>query len=113
MASNEKTRKETVLDEMKEIYEELSPEERVICYAMLEEAAFLKVTLEGLRSEIEMNGCVDDYQNGANQFGKKISASLQSYNQTLKNYYVLMEKITKMFPVSAQEKMRLTEMMGE
>ena len=107
------TRKEVILKDMKEIYGELSPEERVICYAMLEEAAFLKVTLEGLRSEIELNGCVDDYQNGANQFGKKISASLQSYNQTLKNYYVLMEKITKMFPVSAQEKMNLIEMIGE
>lgn len=110
MKRKKMSRKEEILSTMKEIYGELSPEERIICFGMLEEAAFLKVTLEGLRAEIEADGCTDEYKNGANQFGRKVSASLQSYNQTLKNYYVLMEKITKMFPLGATEKMELLEM---
>ena len=113
MKGSKMTRKEQIFAEMTAVYCELTPEEKVICFSMIEEAAFLKVTLEGLLAEITDNGCVDDYQNGANQYGKKISASLQSYNQTLKNYYVLMEKITKMFPVTAAEKMDLLELMND
>ena len=110
MASKKTNDKDRILAEMKEIYRELSAEEKVICFAMLEEAAFLKVTLCGLRAEIEANGCTDEYKNGANQFGTKVSATLQSYNSTLKNYFVLMEKITRMFPVSAESKLDLIEM---
>lgn len=96
---------------MTEIYGDLSPEQRVICFSMLEEAAFLKVTLKGLREEITKNGTTDEYKNGANQYGTKVSATLQSYNSTLKNYFVLMEKIVKMFPLSAEKSSDLAELM--
>ena len=96
---------------MKKIYADLSPDQQVICFSMLEEAAFLKATLAGLRSEIDANGCTDEYKNGANQFGTKVSATLQSYNSTLKNYFVLMEKIVKMFPISAEKSADLAELM--
>ena len=96
---------------MKKIYADLSPDQQVICFSMLEEAAFLKVTLAGLRAEIDANGCTDEYKNGANQFGTKVSATLQSYNSTLKNYFVLMEKIVKMFPISAEKSADLAELM--
>lgn len=98
---------------MKQIYADLSPDQKVICFSMIEEAAFLKVTLTGLRTEIEENGCTDEYKNGANQFGTKVSATLQSYNSTLKNYFVLMEKIVKMFPISAEKSADLAELMRE
>lgn len=111
MASVKVDRKAQELARMKEIYSDLSPEGKVICFSMLEEAAFLKVTLEGLRADIEQNGCTDEYKNGANQYGVKISATLQSYNSTLKNYFVLMEKIVKMFPLSDEKKSDLAELM--
>lgn len=98
---------------MKEIYSELSVNQQIICFSMLEEAAFLKVTLEDLRAEISANGTTDEYKNGANQFGTKVSANLQSYNSTLKNYFVLLEKIVKMFPISADKQSALAELMNE
>lgn len=73
----------------------------------------LKVTLEDLRADISANGTVDEYKNGANQFGMKVSANLQSYNSTLKNYFVLLEKIVKMFPISSEKKSALAELMSE
>lgn len=111
MGAKKIDRKAEELAKMKKIYEDLSPEGKVICFSMLEEAAFLKVTLEGLRADIEENGCTDEYKNGANQYGVKISATLQSYNSTLKNYFVLMEKIVKMFPLSAEKSADLAELM--
>lgn len=113
MEAKRKKRKDALLKEMKEIYSELSPNQKVICYSMLEEAAFLKVTLEELKLEISENGTVDEYQNGANQYGKKISANLQSYNSTLKNYFVLLEKIVKMFPIGGEKASGLLELMDE
>lgn len=101
-----------ILEELKRIYSNIPPEKKIICYGMLEEAAFLKATLEGLRAEIKENGATDEYKNGENQYGKKISASLQSYNQTLKNYYVLMEKLMKMFPLESEQADELLEFMN-
>lgn len=104
--------KDPVLEELKQLYSNLTPEKKIICYSMLEEAAFLKNTLEGLRKEIKENGTTDEYKNGANQYGKKISASLQSYNNTLKNYYALIEKIVKMFPLESGETDELLEFLN-
>lgn len=112
MASGESKKNKNVLDEMKRIYGDLPPEKRLICFSMLEEAAFLKATLENLRYDIAENGTTDEYKNGENQYGKKVSASLQSYNQTLKNYYVLMEKLMKMFPLESNQADDLLELMS-
>lgn len=100
------------LDEMKKIYRDLSPEKRIICFGMLEEAAFLKTTLTKLRTEIDEEGYTDEYKNGENQYGRKVSATLQSYNATLKNYYVLMEKLVKMFPLEEEEADDLMKLMS-
>lgn len=100
------------LDEMKRIYHDLSPEKRIICFGMLEEAAFLKTTLSKLREEIGEEGYTDEYKNGENQYGRKVSATLQSYNATLKNYYVLMEKLMKMFPLEEEQTDELLELMS-
>lgn len=104
--------KASFLDEMKRIYRELSPEKKVICFGMLEEAAFLKETLSKLRDEINKEGYTDEYKNGENQYGRKVSATLQSYNATLKNYYVLMEKLMRMFPLAEEEANELLELMS-
>lgn len=99
------------LSEMKQIYHNLSPEKRIVCFGMLEEAAFLKETLSKLREEINKEGYTDEYKNGENQYGRKVSATLQSYNATLKNYYVLMEKLMRMFPLAEEEANELLELM--
>jgi len=110
--SSKTTSEDHVLQELKQLYSNIPPEKKIICYSMLEEAAFLKNTLEGLRKEIKENGTTDEYKNGANQYGKKISASLQSYNNTLKNYYALIEKIVKMFPLESEQTDELLEFLN-
>lgn len=105
-------KKDPILDEMKRIYGKLPAEKKIICFGMLEEAAFLKNTLNKLRAEIDQEGYTDEYKNGENQYGRKVSATLQSYNSTLKNYYVLMEKLMRMFPLEEEEANDLIELMN-
>ena len=53
---------------------------------LLRNAAFMRVTLDELQELINRDGVVERYQNGANQYGIKQSAALQSYNATIRNY---------------------------
>lgn len=62
----------------------------------------MRVTLEDLRQEINENGCADEYQNGANQSGTKMSAALQSYNTTMKMYNTVNARLEAMLPPDAK-----------
>ena len=70
----ERTKEERIkkeLNRLKRIYRVLTPNKLAIVTPLLENAAFMKVTLEDLQKIINDNGCSDEYQNGANQFGKR------------------------------------------
>ena len=51
--------------------------------------------------------------NGANQYGKKQSANLQSYNALVKSYTTINSKLEAMLPAKPKEKSRLGELMDE
>ena len=59
---------------------------RAISEPLLQNAAFMRVTLEDLQEEVNTYGTTEEYQNGPNQSGFKQSAALQGYNSTVKNY---------------------------
>ena len=111
----EKTKEERIkkeLNRLKRIYRVLTPNKLAIVTPLLENAAFMKVTLEDLQKIINDNGCSDEYQNGANQFGKKASADLQAYNSLIKNYNTVSDRLEKLLPPE-QRKSRLKEMQDE
>lgn len=106
------TRIKDELARLSEIYKVLPPNTLAIVMPLLENAAFMKVTLDDLQEVINANGCSDDYQNGANQFGKKASADLQAYNSLIKNYNTVSDRLEKLLPPE-QRKSRLREMQNE
>jgi len=65
---------------------------------MIEKAAFMSVTLDDLQDEININGVIEQYQNGANQFGVKKSAAVDVYNTMIKNYTSIMKQLTDLLP---------------
>lgn len=74
-------------------------EDRVKAYdSLLNEAAFLAVTLEQLRDTISNEGPTERYQNGANQYGQKISATVTTYDRLLNTYSKVMTQISKGLP---------------
>ena len=79
-------------------FDDVAENQRAIVAPLLQNAAFMKVTLEDLQAEINANGPTDEYQNGANQRGIKQSATLQSYNALIKNYASVIKTLSQLLP---------------
>ena len=84
-------------------FEKLSERELAIITPMIENAAFMRITLEDLRKVIIEEGVTERYQNGANQFGNKQSASLQAYNMIVKTYSALMKNLFSYLPYESKQ----------
>ena len=97
---------------MKKLFASLPENELRFCDPLLQNAAFMKVTLEDLQQAINENGVTDSYQNGANQSGTKASADLQAYNSLAKVYNALMDKLSAKLPKEIR-KSKLQAMMDE
>ena len=59
-------------------YAELPKNQMAIVEPLIQNAAFMKITLDDLQKSINADGCSEEYMNGANQYGKKASADLHS-----------------------------------
>lgn len=79
-------------------FEDVDANQRAIVTPLLQNAAFMKVTLEDLQESIIMRGTTDEYQNGANQHGIKQSAQLQAYNSLIKNYANVIKTLSGLLP---------------
>ena len=87
-----------------ELFSPLPANERMFIQPLLENAAFMRVTLDELQIKIRLEGATDEYKNGANQCGVKISAAIQAYNQLMKTYHTLMDKLMAKLPQEVKEK---------
>lgn len=100
------------LNKLNELYQDLPENKLKLMSALIQNCAFMKVTLEDLQKIINLEGAVDEYQNGANQFGKKQSANIQAYNSLIKNYTNSIDKLEKMLPAE-MKKSKLDKLIDE
>ena len=97
---------------LKKMFAALPENELKFCDPLLQNAAFMCITLQDLQVAINQNGVTDNYQNGANQSGTKASADLQAYNSLAKVYNALMDKLSAKLPKEVR-KSKLAAMMDE
>lgn len=100
------SRDRRIADEIARIsiyFEDVPENQRAIALPLIQNAAFMKVTLEDLQEIIKREGVTETYQNGANQFGVKQSASLQSYNALVKNYAAVVKTLDKLLPYMSRK----------
>lgn len=76
----------------------LSKVKLAVALPLIEQAAFMRITLDDLQKQINQEGCVEEYQNGKNQQGCKTTAALQAYNSTVKNYAAVCERLDRILP---------------
>ena len=98
------TKEERISAEFERItdfFKEIPPNQREFIEPLLQNAAFMKVTLEDLQAIVNAEGVEDEYKNGANQYGTKPSAVIQAYNTMLKNYGALKLKLMALLPKQA------------
>ena len=106
-----KTKAERIAQELEKLntlYRELPENKLKLLAPLIQNAAFMKVTLEELQETINAEGATDEYCNGANQFGRKQSANIQAYNSLIKNYNAVIDRLEKLLPAEIK-KSRLSE----
>ena len=94
---------EAELTRLNETYKDLPEVTYRVLKPLIENAAFMKVTLEDLAEEIQKTGAVETYQNGANQTGRKQAAALQAYDRIIKDYNNVMKTLSAKLPTVVKE----------
>ncbi len=98
------------LARMRKIFANLPENELKFIEPMLQNAAFMRVVLEELQAQVSEYGCVEEYTNGENQGGRKVSAELSAYNTTVKNYNTVMVKLIERLPKEEKKSAMLSMM---
>lgn len=92
------TRINEELERLNGFFISIDGNQRAAVTPLIQNAAFMKVTLEDLQATINADGTTDEYQNGANQYGVKQSATLQAYNSLIKNYANVIKNLAQLLP---------------
>ena len=86
------------LKKLKTIAENLPEDKRKVTEGLIADAAFMAEQLEILRKHIAENGWSEEYQNGANQFGRKSSVEADAYVKVQKSYASVIKQLTDLLP---------------
>lgn len=102
----ELTKEKRILKEknkLKRIFSQIPDDRKKMVENLLENAAFMAITLSDLQISINENGPTSEYKNGANQFGIKKSPELEAYNIMIKNYATVMRQLMDLLPAGASK----------
>lgn len=86
------------IKKLNKIFSKIDMKTKKAVHSLIENAAFMSVTLEDLQKEIIRNGVVSEYQNGENQWGTKKSPEVEIYNTMIKNHMSIMKQLTDLLP---------------
>ena len=111
MAKSKKTtRIENEKKRLLAIFDGLDENKLSTCFALIDRAAFITISLEDLEAELNRTGWVESYQNGENQFGVKKAAAAEVHISLTKNLNAIMKQLLDLVP-PAQKKSRLDALM--
>lgn len=99
-------------ERLSKLFETVDANQRAMAEPLLQNVAFMAVTLQDLQVAINTEGATDEYRNGQNQYGEKPSASLQAYNAMVKNYAAVIKALSQLLPKVPNGPDRLRELMN-
>lgn len=70
-----------------------------IALTIVSDVAYMTVKTAELKKEVDTFGMVEEYQNGANQKGRKKSASFDAYLNMTKQKSALVKQLTDLLPI--------------
>lgn len=100
-SNKEISKDERISEEIKKLdklFKDVDPKIKKAAYSLIENAAFMSITLEDLQKKINKNGVISGYQNGANQWGTKKSPEVEIYNTMIKNHMSVIKQLTDLIP---------------
>jgi hypothetical protein len=109
-----KIKKTTRIDREKkrllDIFAGLDENKLSTCYALIDRAAFITVSLEDLEEQLNKTGWVEEYCNGENQYGMKKAAAADVHISLTKNLNAIIKQLLEFVP-PAQKASRLDALM--
>lgn len=107
MAKNKKIDKETLIstefDRLLNIFKDIPKDRNELCTNLMQNAAFMVISLRELQTDLRINGWIEEYQNGENQHGRKPSSAAQVYNKLISNYNNIIKQLVGLLPDDKQE----------
>lgn len=86
------------IDKLSKIFKNIDHNIYKIVKNLIDETAFMSVTLKENRQYIEENGVKEVYVNGKGQFGYKESVESKNYNTMIKNYSNVTKQLIDFLP---------------
>lgn len=96
LSKDDRIRKE--FNRLKRIFKDLPKEKKDTVMSLINNAAFMTITLEDLQEIINEKGYTEEYQNGANQFGVKKRSEIEIYNAMIKNQTTIIKQLADLLP---------------
>lgn len=92
------------LNSLKNTFKEMDSDKGKLGLSLLEEAEFMKITLDELKKNIKKNGVVTEMCQGAYNI-ERANPALNQYNSLIKNYNSTIKQIADILPkdVTANE----------
>lgn len=97
------TRIKRRIEEIQEILQQADEDRLKLVHPLIGQAAHMEVQLEELMRQLEVEGYVESYKNGENQYGTKESTVSKAYSSALKGYISTIRTIIQCLPVAAQQ----------
>lgn len=97
------TRIKRRIKELQEALKQADEEKLIMVNPLIIQVARLEQQIEGLMSDLEQTGFVEEYKNGENQFGTKESTVSKAYSTTFKNYVNAIRTLLQCLPASAPQ----------
>lgn len=98
---NKKIKKE--INKIKKVFKEMPKNKKEIVERLIENAAFMSITLDELKEDIKRYGVKETYVNGKDQFGFKESIESKTYNTMIKNYSNVIKQLIDFLPKEEQK----------
>ena len=79
---------------LRSIFNEIDKNKLKAVNSIIENVAFMTITLQDLQDDIVNNGLKEQYKNGRNQWGMRENPAIGSYNTMITKYSTLMKQLT-------------------
>lgn len=86
--------------ELMAIFTEIDDNRLTVASDLIKQAAFMSATLEDLAEIISEEGLVEEYCNGQNQRGRKVSSNAKMYATLIGKYDAIVSKLLNLLPKS-------------
>lgn len=93
---NKKIKKE--LAKLNKIYKDIDGDKKKVAENLIQNAAFMSVSLKEIQEAINIKGYTEEYQNGEHQKGKKKAPEVEIYNTMIKNYTNVIKQLLDLLP---------------